>query len=177
MTSLFIPRSVNTSSVQFEKIFESFMLLELHKPSKSIWLVTNWINDIAVLDNRVGRLKTNRQHLENQYIHLSDLFFQLLGSSTCNLIIRDTPHNEEFLHTMNKKLEHSKERKQRLRIKRCETIKEGMFLGERFCITGSMEWTFDGTKEFIGEAIISTAKNEIANAYSHLQTMYPCSAE
>ena len=47
-------RSSSTSNAEIRELLESLFAAELLSPSRCLWLVSPWLTDLELLDNRAG---------------------------------------------------------------------------------------------------------------------------
>ena len=57
MTSRQIFKGQGKAEREAERLLQTILLAELVAPSEVIWLISPWVTDVAILDNRTGRLR------------------------------------------------------------------------------------------------------------------------
>ena len=161
------------SSGDVAALLQTIFISEIIRPGSSLWLVSPWISDIPVIDNRTGGFL----HLEPRWplgpVPLSEVLATALRRGTRLHIITRPPrssfapndpgnHNERFLNELTQRIPEDallcirKEEEQNLHIK-------GL-LGDRFFLSGSMNFTFNGitlNEEFVR---FTTNQEEVAQA-------------
>lgn len=95
-------RSAVTSQDVVRELVQMMCLAELVAPSREIWLVSPWISDFVLLDNRSGRFDAINPQWQRREIRLVDFVLQLLTNSTRVVVVtRPDVHNQTFLDRLN----------------------------------------------------------------------------
>ena len=90
----------STSRAEIRELLEGIFVAELLVPSESIWLVSPWISDIDILDNRCGQFSSLVPTWGHRRIRLSEVFGQLMNKSQVHVVARPDSHNDVFLRKM-----------------------------------------------------------------------------
>ena len=134
-------------------LLQTVFASELVRPSRCLWLVSPWVSDIEVLDNRTNAFR----HLEPRWprgpVRLSDVLATLVSRGTeVHVATRPslpwlTPrdsgrHNERFLEELQQRVPEGTS----LHVHREEeeNLHTKGLLGDRFLLSGSMNFTFNG---------------------------------
>ena len=76
-------------------------LAELVAPGSETWLVSPWISDFVLLDNRSGRFNAISPQWKRREIRLLDFAMQLMTNGTHVIVVtRPDAHNETFLNRL-----------------------------------------------------------------------------
>jgi len=125
------------------KLLQTVFVAEVIHPSTCLWLVSPWISNIEIIDNRTDGF----QHLEPQWplgsVRLSDVVAALLARGTeVHIATRPSHHNDRFLHTLRYRIAKNAP----LHIYRNEEnyLHTKGLLGDRFFLSGSMNFTHNG---------------------------------
>ena len=77
---------------------------ELLTPSEEVWLVSPWIGDIPILDNRMGGFDALNPEWKGREIRLTEVILQLMSIGTHVSIVTigatDVPTNSYFIDRM-----------------------------------------------------------------------------
>ncbi|WP_263451403.1 phospholipase D-like domain-containing protein DpdK [Hyalangium gracile] len=128
-------------------LLQALFASELVSPSRCIWLVSPWISDIAVLENRAYSFFTLAPEWGTAPIRLSAVLRRLLESgTTLHIATRPDSRNEAFLDVM-RAGNHP-----RLKLHEQKALHEKGLLGDGYYLSGSMNFTYSGitlNEEFI----------------------------
>lgn len=149
---------------EVKELLQAIFVSEMLAPSRCIWLVSPWVSDIPVIDNRTGAFDSIDSSLGARVLRLTELMAKCLRVGTAVVVAtRPLPHNQPFLaHLVGvaEELSVSKE----LRLTESEDLHEKGLLGDDFYLSGSMNLTFGGV-ELLEEAVkFDTAEDVVAQA-------------
>lgn len=130
------------SHQEIKDLLQTIFVLELLMPSKQIWLVSPWISDIPVLDNRANQFLTLEPRWARRLVTFSEVLAKLLEMGTRVIIAtRPASHNETFLQSLREKAFGCH---QRLFINKQAILHSKGLLGDDYYLCGSMNFTFNG---------------------------------
>ena len=175
-----ILRTSKTSVLEAQQLLQILVVSELISPSPCVWLVTPWISDIVVLDNRHGRFTGLCSDSEGTEVRLASVLRTFVDNGTEVVLVTrpQEQHNEAF-----------KNRLQQLGCLDAGTpgitlLEEGHerlhykgFLTSYCYLRGSMNVTYNGL-ELLEEGIEfdtagdETGRQRIADARVWLQNNY-----
>jgi hypothetical protein len=123
-------------------LLQAIFVAELLCPSRCLWLVSPWVSDIPVIDNRTnGFLGLDPEWVRAQ-VRLSHVLGKLLEmGTTTHVATRPDDHNAAFLDRMRRIAEPDG---LPLRIHSAQELHEKGILGDSFYLSGSMNFTFNG---------------------------------
>lgn len=147
------------STWEITDLLQSIFVMELLQPSKSLWISSPWISDIDVIDNRSNQFISIEPDWANRQVSLSEVLVKLLELGTCIIVgLKDDPHNRAFATALNTRAVDSTN----LRIIQRNLLHAKGLLGDRFYLSGSMNFTFSGIS-FNEEAVqFVTSPEEVA---------------
>jgi len=91
-------RSHVTSQDVVRELLQMMCLAELLAPSEEVWLVSPWISDFVLFDNRSGRFDAINPQWQRREIRLVDYAQQLMTHGTRVIAVtRPDSHNQTFL--------------------------------------------------------------------------------
>ncbi|MBF0097672.1 MAG: PLD-like domain protein [Magnetococcales bacterium] len=94
-------KSVGTSRNVVNELITLMFLAELVDPGPEVWIVSPWISDVPLLDNRAGSFNAVNPGWGRREIRLSDVAVQLmLGGNRLIIVTRPDEHNKIFLHRL-----------------------------------------------------------------------------
>lgn len=125
-----------------ENLFQSLLSSELLAPSKRLWLSSAWISDIAILDNSARQFQALCPEWEMRRIRLSECLDGIcLRGGRVVLVLRDEPHNEEFIAAIKNGCGW---KAGRIGLILRETQHVKTLVGEYCMLDGSMNFTHNG---------------------------------
>jgi len=153
-------RSSHTSLEVIRELLQSISLAELLSPSKEFWLVSPWISDFVLFDNRSGRFGSINPQWLNREIRFVDYSLQLMTNETQLVIVtRPDPHNQVFLNRLvDRASENSLDKN--LKIFTRKKLHTKGILTDAGLLLGSMNLTYSGlelNEEFVTYEIASEA--------------------
>ncbi|MFN9370313.1 MAG: phospholipase D-like domain-containing protein DpdK [Planctomycetaceae bacterium] len=145
-------RSSSTSNAEIRELLEALFAAELLSPSRCLWLVSPWVTDLDLLDNRSGAWSAMDPQWGPRQLRLAELLGRLLEMGV-HVVIATRPdaHNEQFLRKLGDRVR-SSGTESLLRVHRKSTLHHKGFLGDDFYLSGSMNLTYNGV-EILDEGI------------------------
>jgi hypothetical protein len=115
---------------------------ELLAPSQQLWLVSPWVSDIPVLDNRGNGFTTLVPEWGRARVRLSTVLLYLAerGAIVHVATRADEPHNADFLN----RLASAGAGVPNLRVHVAAELHDKGILGDAFYLAGSMNFTYSG---------------------------------
>ena len=164
-------RTKSTGNSEVRELLETVLVSELIMPSPTIWLVSPWITDLEILDNRSAAYSALVPTWGLRRIRLSEVLASVLDRSKVSIVARPDPHNTAFLSKM-EDMARANELSQNLTVIRQETLHLKGLLGRDYYLSGSMNLTYNGVE--INEEGISFERSPdaIASASIHFQEHY-----
>jgi phosphatidylserine/phosphatidylglycerophosphate/cardiolipin synthase-like enzyme len=127
---------------QVPDLLQTMFAAELICPSRCLWLVSPWVSDIPVIDNRTnGFLGLDPRWVRAQ-VSLTQVLGKLLEmGTTVHVATRPDDHNSAFLDRMRRIAEADG---LPLKLHSAQELHEKGILGDGFYLSGSMNFTFNG---------------------------------
>lgn len=127
---------------QVSDLLQIVFAAELLSPSRRLWIVSPWISDIPVLDNRANGFTTLVPEWSRARVRLSDILLHLAQRGTVVHVATrsDEPHNTEFLE----RLARLEEAAGNVRVHTAAELHDKGILGDGFYLAGSMNFTHSG---------------------------------
>lgn len=127
---------------QISELLQLIFVAELTHPSKCIWIVSPWISDIPILDNKVNQFIILDTGWSKSLIRLSAVLIKLAeNGTTVRVATRPDPHNRPFLESLEEAV---KQDNLPIRIHQQAELHEKGILGNDYYISGSMNFTYNG---------------------------------
>lgn len=145
--------SRNVMSEVLQLIFSA----ELVAPSKCLWIVSPWLRDIPVLDNRSGAYSSLCPEFPMMQISIGKVVAELLNRGT-QVVIATRPEagNRQVIDGLPLAT-----REDQLNFhERAELHAKGI-VGDRFALSGSMNLTFNGLERLTEMVSYQTTRSEV----------------
>lgn len=161
----------STSRTEIREILEGIFIAELLVPSDSIWLVSPWISDIDILDNRAGQFSSLVPTWGLRRIRLSEVFSQIIKQANVYIVARSDSHNDPFLQKM-RDLGRASDSPGNLKVVIRDTLHLKGLLGKDYYLKGSMNLTYNGVEVNHEGVSLDPSPATISEARIHFQTNY-----
>ena len=157
-------KSTVASQPELRELLEFLFAGELLGPSSRIWMVTPWISDIAILDNRSGCYDSLVPEWGRRHLRLSDVLVRLMQSGTEVVVVtRPDPHNAILVQKVTD-LARDWSVSDRFRVVHRENLHTKGILTDQCLLAGSMNITNNGL-ELLEEMItFDTAPEDVGQA-------------
>lgn len=143
MSSREILSTRSGSRQQIRGLLESLFIAELLYPSPRIYLVSAWVRDIPLIDNRSGGFRGLDPSWERRTLRLAEVLAMLVerGSSLV-LATRPDRKNKDFVERVLRDL--GRPEQERVSVQHRSDLHIKGLLGRGYAITGSMNFTNNG---------------------------------
>ncbi|MDC1390751.1 phospholipase D-like domain-containing protein DpdK [Gammaproteobacteria bacterium] len=157
--SRIIRKSKDRSSAEAADLLSSILLAEITSPSKCLWLISPWISDISIIDNRTYSISVF-QACGARFIRLTEVLIYLASQGTTVVIgTADEDSNAVFLSRLKMAfVESGLDASLILDIDKSNKLHEKAIVGDDLSISGSMNITNNGV--FIREELIEIHTDE-----------------
>lgn len=139
-----ILRTASSSRLEIRELVAGILAAELLFPSRCIWLVSPWIRDIELLDNRTAAFRGLGPTWAQREIRLFDILAELVRRGA-TLVIATLPgdDNARVLETLQREIKATGDEKRLNVVFRPQLHAKGL-VGDDFCLSGSMNFTRNG---------------------------------
>jgi phosphatidylserine/phosphatidylglycerophosphate/cardiolipin synthase-like enzyme len=163
-------KSSLTSQSSIRELVQNVLVSELLAPSDAVWLVSPWITNVSILDNRSGSFDILNPQWGHREIRLLDIMLLVLTAGTrCRIVTRPLEVNERFLNQINEAAIQNGVGDSLTVIQR-EVLHTKGFLTSRGLLIGSMNFTYSGL-ELNDESVEFTVdRQSIASARLAFET-------
>lgn len=140
-----------------DELLQTVFVAELIAPSASVWLLSPWVTDIAVVDNRGGEISSVAPGAPRRELRLTEVLGRMveLGSTVTVVTRRGAEHNLPVLSAL-------RAMSNVIRLVEDPDLHEKTLLTDRFVISGSMNFTWMGQQRNAERVTFSTDPNTIA---------------
>lgn len=159
-------KSALTSQNVIRELLQLMFVAELVDPGVDVWIVSPWISNVALVDNRAGAFDVINPDWGRREVRLVDLSLQLLMSG-CNLIIATRPdeHNQVFLDRLRDAAREATVEQLLTIVERDHLHTKGI-LTTRGLMLGSMNLTYNGIE--LNDEVVEYDTDEVSRANARL---------
>jgi hypothetical protein len=142
-----IHRSAWQSGSEIRDVLQGVFVAEILRPSRCIWLVSPWISDITVIDNRMATFDALNPAWGARQWKLSEVLVNLLQLGTVvRVATRPGAPNRPVLPQLAAAMENFGLPKDAFKVFETEELHEKGLLGDDYYLSGSMNLTFNGVE-------------------------------
>ena len=129
-------------SREIAELLQSIFVGELIAPSQGLYLVSPWISDVGILDNRTHAFLSLEPSWTGSTVRLTEVLSRLMEMGTkITVATRPVAHNARFLEEFRRRAEHAGAAPH---VHVAEELHEKGILGDTFYLSGSMNVTYNG---------------------------------
>ena len=135
---------------------QSLFALETMNPGKELYIISPWISNSPIIDNRLGQVKQIFPFVRGNWVYLSDVLEACAWKGCKVRLVSDPEHTQtkEFISRL----------EPLIKTRRLENDHEKGLITSHYYISGSMNFTYRGIN-VNGEKIrITTAPHEVNQA-------------
>jgi hypothetical protein len=149
---------------EVRELLQATFVAEYLAPSRCLWLVSPWVSDIPIIDNRSGSFDSLDSSWGPRVVRLVELLTRSLRvGATVVIATRPVAHNSPFVAQLGAAASEATVTSQLL-IAESENLHEKGLLGDDFYLSGSMNFTYGGV-ELLEETVkFDTAPDVVAQA-------------
>lgn len=165
MTSRSLRTSALSSREELADILQAVFVAELLTPSAPIWIVTPWISDVVVLDNRSGLFTGLVPDLPRRPLRLAEVLVnQLQRGGSVVIACRPDDHNRSFVEQLEVSVAADGELSNRLVCRYANELHEKGILSGKVLLSGSMNLTYNGIRRLEESILITDETDPVARA-------------
>lgn len=138
-----ILRTAGTARREIQELLAGVLAAELVVPSTRLWLVSPWLRDVPILDNRSAAFRGIGPGWARREIGLFDILAEILRRGS-EVTIATRPERETVFAILRRMLGERSVRRLNF-VERSKLHTKGL-LGEDYCIIGSMNFTQNGVE-------------------------------
>ena len=159
MTARSLRTTAFASREELADALQCVFVSEVLAPSTPLWIVTPWISDVPIIDNRAGRFLGLTPALPQRWIRLGEILEQqLIRGGSLVVACRPDGHNRSFTDQLHRRVQ-AIGREQRLRVSESPELHEKGILTDSVQLSGSMNLTYNGLRK-LEEVVYLTAESD-----------------
>jgi hypothetical protein len=164
VTARHLRTSAFCSREELGDALQALFVAELLVPSQPLWLITPWISDVTLVDNRTGRFGGLLPGLPARWIRLAELLaHQLVRGGSVVVACRPDPHNESFTDQILRRAEECG-RAANVKVVHALDLHEKGILAKDLLLSGSMNLTYNGIHRLEESVTLSDDPDVVARA-------------
>jgi len=161
-------RSLRTSALssreELADALQGLFIAELLDPSQPMWIVTPWISDVVVIDNRAGRFSGLLPGLPQRPIRLAEvLVAQAQRGGSILIACRPDEHNRGFVEQLTSRATDAGVGDEVTCRYSAELHEKGL-LTRHVLLSGSMNLTYNGLRRFDESILVTDDSDAVARA-------------
>lgn len=167
-------KAQDVAARELEVLVQNLLVLEILAPSQDLWVVSPWVSDIEVIDNRAAGFSAVEPLWPNRWIRLSEVIISLAQRGAHVVVaVRSDEHNLAFRRRLTAAAQDAAvEERIRIEVDDADEQHEKGLLGDDFFLSGSMNFTVRGLH--VNGEIISLTRDpdEVAAARISLRERF-----
>ena len=161
-------RSLRTSALssreELADALQALFVAELLVPSTPLWIITPWISDVVVIDNRSGRFGGLVPDMPKRPIRLAEMLTsQLQRGGGVVVASRPDDHNQSFIQQLIERATNAGV-VDRLVCRSATELHEKGILTREMLLSGSMNLTYNGLRRLEESIILTDDSDAVARA-------------
>ena len=146
MTTRSLRTTAFASREELADALQCVFVSEVLVPSTPLWIVTPWISDVPIIDNRAGLFAGLIPALPQRWLRLGEILEQqLIRGGSLVIACRPDDHNRSFTDQIQRRSRETG-REQRLRVSMSAELHEKGILSGSLALGGSMNLTYNGLR-------------------------------
>ena len=163
MKSRNLRTSALSSHEELADALQALFVAELLNPSTPLWIVTPWISDVVVLDNRSGLFTGLLPDLPRRPIRLIEVLINMLQRGGAVVIAcRPDDHNRSFIEQLQHWGSSEGRGHERLSCRYASDLHAKGILSGKVLINGSMNLTYNGIRRLEESITITNDADTVA---------------
>ena len=161
-------RSLRTSAFssheELADALQALFVAELLSPSEPLWIITPWISDVVVIDNRATRFTGLLPDMPRRQIRLAEtLLAQLQRGGSVVVACRPDDHNRSFIELLVERASEVGVSDQFI-YRYAEDLHEKGILTSHLLLSGSMNLTYNGLRRLEESIFLTDDHDAVARA-------------
>jgi hypothetical protein len=169
-------KSAATCPEEVRDLIQLLFACELLVPSRCVWLVSPWITDLAVIDNRDARFSALEPTWGARPIRLMEVLTRLADQGTVLRIAMRPASSARANADIARKLADLKARladPEQVNVIEREDLHTNGLLGDDYFLAGSMNFTRSGVEVWDERVVLHTDRVQVLQAMLEMHGHYP----
>lgn len=153
---------------QLKETLSNLLIASSISPSE-IWLVSPWLSDFELLDNRSGDWDALNPSWGARGVRFSELLiFAIESGCRLNLVTNNDQINKAFEERLNQTVDDN----ELLRVVKSPKLHTKGLLTQEYFLAGSMNFTYSGTHKNEEQVVLNIDKDTILEAKLEFEDLY-----
>jgi len=162
-------KTATSSQNEIRELLQFMFMAELISPGEKLWLVSPWVSNVPILDNRSGLFGSLDPTWGQRVVRLNEILVRLLSLNTEVIIVtRPDDHCKNFVQRLEEEVDSSGGHDKLTVLWREELHTKGI-LTTKSLLTGSMNLTNNGLDLLDEQVTYDTAPQEIAQGLMNFE--------
>ena len=162
-----IRKSTRNASRDAANLLSALMVAECLSPSAEIWLVSPWISDIVVIDNRGSTFSSLLPDVGEREVRLGECLARLAALGTrITIAARPDELNARFFRAV------SLDQSDRILMRHEPDLHEKTLVGDDYLVHGSMNFTYRGITANEEHVTFTCEEERVARARAELRARW-----
>jgi hypothetical protein len=168
-------KSAATCREEVRDLIQLLFACELISPSRCLWIVSPWITDLEVIDNRDGAFSALEPTWGARPIRLTEVLARLADQGTVIRVGMRPVSKERANADVARKLAALNERldPERVQVTEREELHTKGLLGDDYFLAGSMNFTRSGVEVWDERVELQTSRIDVMQAMLEMHGSYP----
>jgi hypothetical protein len=137
-------KTQTTGATTIQELLQSMFVAEVLRPSDEIWIVSPWISNVVLIDNRTGNFDALNPEWGRREVRLAEVLTTVMARGTMiNIVTRNDASNDAFLTKINELTKEQGLDEQLSVLIHNQLHTKGLLLGGCL-LMGSMNLTYNG---------------------------------
>jgi len=166
-------KSATARGDEVRELLQLIFISELLAPGDRTWLVSPWISDVVILDNRSGQFSPINPEWPKSEIRLTQITLHLISVGVGLVVVtRPDPHNRYFIDKLKDELDAHGLPGSLLSIQVREDLHSKGILTRKGLLLGSMNITRNGLDILEESVEYVTTPSVVADAWENFEQLY-----
>lgn len=137
-------KTQSTGATTIQELLQSMFVAEVLHPSEEIWIVSPWISNVVLIDNRTGNFDALNPEWGRREVRLAEILSTVMARGTrVHIVTRSDASNDAFLSRIDELTQEQGLEEQLSVLIHNQLHTKGLLLGGCL-LMGSMNLTYNG---------------------------------
>jgi phosphatidylserine/phosphatidylglycerophosphate/cardiolipin synthase-like enzyme len=137
-------KTQSTGATTIQELLQSMFVAEVLNPSEEIWIVSPWISNVVLIDNRTGNFDALNPEWGRREVRLAEVLSTVMSRGTIvHIVTRNDASNDAFLTRIDELVREQGLEEQLTVLIHNQLHTKGLLLGGCL-LMGSMNLTYNG---------------------------------
>jgi phosphatidylserine/phosphatidylglycerophosphate/cardiolipin synthase-like enzyme len=153
------------------ELLQAIFVAEFLAPSDQLWLVSPWISDVEVIDDRSGSFRLINRDSKRQSLRLAQVLARLSDEGTSVIIVTRPDASRGFVEALGLLISGGPGAERVTIVERMNLHAKGL-VGDDYCLSGSMNFTYSGLHRWEEMLSFHTNPADVARLRHEFESEY-----